>query len=302
MANGDVTCRQIGCGHAVSAPSSAHFGRGSGPIWLDNVACSGQESALAHCPHNPVGENNCGHGEDAGVICLGRCSVLSFVFCSGYREKQTHVLSPSSVSGALEKPKISVSPSSDVNWGDKLEITCSVVTEHLGGTFVLKRAHSTFKMQKYSENEVATFIFPKVDFSHRGSYFCEYQKKLSNQVVNYPQGHVAELTVEGMTRVLFVHSDDHGESDEYSNQNPPLFLQYNWRSPESPCPLLTPWWSTPPTKYRSTGAAASPSSAPPFPNIPEVTSIWHDRTRTSAKRSQRMATPSFTGPPLTSHR
>uniref|UniRef100_A0A3B5L7L5 Soluble scavenger receptor cysteine-rich domain-containing protein SSC5D n=1 Tax=Xiphophorus couchianus TaxID=32473 RepID=A0A3B5L7L5_9TELE len=72
MSNADVVCRQIGCGHAVSAPTSAHFGRGSGPIWLDNVECTGQEVALAHCQHRGFGENNCGHGEDAGVICLGK--------------------------------------------------------------------------------------------------------------------------------------------------------------------------------------------------------------------------------------
>lgn len=147
------------------------------------------------------------------------------MFCSGYGGRQTCLLSPSSVSGALEKPQITISPHTDVNWGDRVEITCSVVTEHLGGTFVLKKAHSTFKMQKYSESEVATFILPKVEFSQRGSYFCEYQKKLSNQVVNYPQGNMADLNVEGTMRVLFVRSDDQGESDEYSNQNPPLFLQ-----------------------------------------------------------------------------
>uniref|UniRef100_A0AAZ1XPA8 Soluble scavenger receptor cysteine-rich domain-containing protein SSC5D n=1 Tax=Oreochromis aureus TaxID=47969 RepID=A0AAZ1XPA8_OREAU len=69
MSDADVVCRQLGCGHAVSAPESAHFGRGSGPIWLDNVECSGQESALSHCSHPGFGKNNCGHGEDASVIC-----------------------------------------------------------------------------------------------------------------------------------------------------------------------------------------------------------------------------------------
>lgn len=76
MSNADVVCRQLGCGHAVSAPTSAHFGRGSGPIWLDNVECSGQESALSHCKHPGFGANNCGHGEDAGVICLGKRLIL----------------------------------------------------------------------------------------------------------------------------------------------------------------------------------------------------------------------------------
>ncbi|XP_042359266.1 deleted in malignant brain tumors 1 protein-like [Plectropomus leopardus] len=167
MSNADVVCRQLGCGHAVSAPTSAHFGRGTGPIWLDNVECRGEEPALTHCTHPGFGENNCGHGEDAGVICLGD----------------------------LQKPQITFSPATEVNWGDRVEITCTVVTEHLGGTFVLKRIQDSFKMERYSENEAATFVFPTVDFSQKGSYFCEYQKKLPSQVIYYPQGNTADLSV-----------------------------------------------------------------------------------------------------------
>ena len=45
------------------------FDRGVGPIFLDNVGCSGNETNLADCPHRGVGVHDCHHSEDAGVIC-----------------------------------------------------------------------------------------------------------------------------------------------------------------------------------------------------------------------------------------
>ena len=54
---------------AAIAVSRAHYGEGSGPIFLDNVACSGREERLTDCVHNGLLEHNCGHHEDAGVYC-----------------------------------------------------------------------------------------------------------------------------------------------------------------------------------------------------------------------------------------
>ncbi|XP_049455242.1 uromodulin-like isoform X2 [Epinephelus fuscoguttatus] len=64
-----VVCRQLRCGPAQSATSSAHFGQGLGQIWMDDVACTGSESSLTECGHPGFGTHNCNHAEDAGVIC-----------------------------------------------------------------------------------------------------------------------------------------------------------------------------------------------------------------------------------------
>ena len=47
---------------------SAFYGRGSGPIHIDDVACSGTETNILRCTYDPV-TVDCGHSEDAGVQC-----------------------------------------------------------------------------------------------------------------------------------------------------------------------------------------------------------------------------------------
>jgi len=42
---------------------------GTGPIWLDNVQCVGNEKSIANCSHGDWGINNCNHEEDVSVSC-----------------------------------------------------------------------------------------------------------------------------------------------------------------------------------------------------------------------------------------
>ena len=71
-----VVCRQLGCGKALDATLSSSFGAGSGPIWLDNVRCTGKESHVWRCPSRGWGKHHCDHSRDAGVICSGMVSSL----------------------------------------------------------------------------------------------------------------------------------------------------------------------------------------------------------------------------------
>jgi len=59
----------LGFGPPESAPCCANFGQGAGQIWMDNVACNGDEANLEDCAHNGWGSHNCAHGEDASVVC-----------------------------------------------------------------------------------------------------------------------------------------------------------------------------------------------------------------------------------------
>ena len=60
--------------------SNAHFGTGSGPIFLDDVQCTSSSSQLLECPSRPILSHNCRHSADAGVGCEGMFFTKSMVY------------------------------------------------------------------------------------------------------------------------------------------------------------------------------------------------------------------------------
>ena len=51
--------------------SSPYYGQRTGPIWLEDLGCSGSELTLLQCSHPELGIDNCDHSEDVDVDCSG---------------------------------------------------------------------------------------------------------------------------------------------------------------------------------------------------------------------------------------
>lgn len=65
-----VVCYQLGLsGGTVLPPDHENFTIGSGPIWMDDIICQGEEKRLWDCSFPGWGTHNCDHLADVGVKC-----------------------------------------------------------------------------------------------------------------------------------------------------------------------------------------------------------------------------------------
>ena len=67
-----------------TAYHNAYFGRGTGPILLDDLLCTGSEARLIDCPRRTsqgIGTHDfCyGHYDDAGVRCVQRKNIIQLL-------------------------------------------------------------------------------------------------------------------------------------------------------------------------------------------------------------------------------
>lgn len=76
--NSRVVCLQLGYPGASTYHLNAYYGEGNGPIWMDDVSCSGTESALRYCNFTGWGQVNCSHTGDVGVVCSESLTLLCY--------------------------------------------------------------------------------------------------------------------------------------------------------------------------------------------------------------------------------
>ncbi|XP_052705082.1 uncharacterized protein LOC128180917 isoform X1 [Crassostrea angulata] len=73
-----VACKELGLPtREIAVKARAYFGRGSGPILMSNLRCSGTEMSIHICSktEHPGG---CSHSEDVGIVCSNECSSFKF--------------------------------------------------------------------------------------------------------------------------------------------------------------------------------------------------------------------------------
>ena len=70
-----VACKQLGFPDAIEPTVGGYFGPGTGPVHLQGVMCNGEESNLLNCSQSGIGDQDCTHAEDAGVVCRPRGNV-----------------------------------------------------------------------------------------------------------------------------------------------------------------------------------------------------------------------------------
>ncbi|XP_068587660.1 immunoglobulin superfamily member 1 [Cebidichthys violaceus] len=100
-----------------------------------------------------------------------------------------------SVTVSLPKPSISMSPVGEVTWGRDASITCSISTQHLGGTFILQQTSGSFRKTQTSSINSATFNILQVNFGNEGSYQCQYQIRVSSRYFISPLSDSVRLSV-----------------------------------------------------------------------------------------------------------
>ncbi|XP_023272064.1 uncharacterized protein LOC111662438 [Seriola lalandi dorsalis] len=88
-----------------------------------------------------------------------------------------------------------MNPVGEVTWGQDIGITCTIKTQHLGGTFTLQQTSGSFRKTETSTTDSTTFSIRQVNFDHEGLYQCQYQINISSPDFSSPLSDSVRLSV-----------------------------------------------------------------------------------------------------------
>ncbi|XP_019641566.1 PREDICTED: deleted in malignant brain tumors 1 protein-like [Branchiostoma belcheri] len=91
MNDADVVCRMLGYPNATQVRNGAYFGQGTGPIYMDDLQCDGNETSLFNCSYAGWTIHDCDHGQDVGVVCRTDSSRIRLVGGSAPNEGRVEV-------------------------------------------------------------------------------------------------------------------------------------------------------------------------------------------------------------------
>lgn len=72
LSDASVVCRELGYWNAKAIKNSSVSGQGTGPVWVRNAQCTGEETSLRSCPSMVWQSQTCSHDRDVGIVCRGR--------------------------------------------------------------------------------------------------------------------------------------------------------------------------------------------------------------------------------------
>uniref|UniRef100_A0A3B4B1B7 Soluble scavenger receptor cysteine-rich domain-containing protein SSC5D n=1 Tax=Periophthalmus magnuspinnatus TaxID=409849 RepID=A0A3B4B1B7_9GOBI len=70
-----VVCQQLKCGKEHRISTAPDYGHGSGQVWVEQIECSGRETAISQCPQNPFVDRTCNITSLAGLVCSDSLNV-----------------------------------------------------------------------------------------------------------------------------------------------------------------------------------------------------------------------------------
>ncbi|XP_038657075.1 uncharacterized protein LOC119968049 [Scyliorhinus canicula] len=170
--DGTVVCRHLGCGFVQSVPGILTYGRGSGPIWLKNVACVGTESSLWLCSLDSTYRwSSCQHHKDAAVQCTER----------------------------PERPYFELSGSAGLFLRDQdVSFVCSAPSYISGKRFQLHKDGELADMSQVTAAESThsvTFTIVNASEASGGLYSCGYQVQQAGLLYNSSRSSDVNVTI-----------------------------------------------------------------------------------------------------------